>query len=401
MEHQVKILCLSTYPVDEPRHGGQHRLGSIIAAFRGHGHDVYLAGVLGSPSYKKTENFLNYPGHEALSRIVDDPSFMEDWAIGELFEKEKKYSSALFEEINFHPDLIFVEQPWLSGFAHLFNEKKCRNKAAICYGSQNIEHKLKFEIVKIYRGESQAVEARDKVLACELRAIRSAAQVFCVSQDDLDWTAHYASRPPVLAANGVIDRRVSMADIVAANEITQGKKFALYCASAHPPNIAGFFDMFGNGAGCFPPDARMVVAGGAGVFLADDERLKRTGSLQQQYVDAGEVSEHILRGLLATAHLIILPITSGGGTNLKSAEALWSGRHVVGTTLAMRGFERFSNSRGVAVADDPPAFCNAIRHAFLAPALSLGVEERANRSTVLWQNTLSSMVDIVGSMEPS
>jgi hypothetical protein len=297
------------------------------------------------------------------------------------------------------PDIIFVEQPWLFRFAELFNEKKCGSRATIFYGSQNIEHRLKADILRRHYSEKHIAESRDKVLECEVHAITQAARTFCVSDVDLEWSHEYTTLPPILAANGVIDRRASMADIAAANRITHGRKFAFLCASAHPPNMEGFFDIFGWGAGCFPPEARMVVAGGAGSAIANDPRLKRTGSLQRQYIDAGLVSEDALRGLLATAHQIILPITSGGGTNLKSAEAIWSGRHIVSTTIAMRGFEQFSTAQGATVADNAPDFCNAIRCTFMLPNLALTMEERASRRVVLWENTLAAMIDTVNSME--
>ncbi len=284
-------------------------------------------------------------------------------------------------------------------FAEIFNRARCGGKAIIYYGSQNIEHHLKADIMRRYYGDKHVGDCRDKVLECELHAIKQGARTFCVSEGDVAWTSGFSAQPPILAPNGVIDRRASMADITAANQITHGRKFALYCASAHPPNMEGFFDLFGDGAGCFPPATRMVVAGGAGRSLADDPRLARTGSLPKQYIDAGQVSEDVLRGLLATAHQIILPITAGGGTNLKTAEALWSGKYVIGTTKAMRGFEQFSNAQGVTVADDGPAFCNAIRRTFMLPNLALGLEERARRRIVLWESTLAMLVDAVSDKE--
>jgi hypothetical protein len=395
----VKILCLSTYPVEEPRHGGQHRLANVIAAFRRNGHEVRSAGVIGSPAYKLSRYFVDYPGNDALSRVIKNLPLMEDLAISRLFVDDARYFKSLAEKIDYAPDIIYVEQPWLSAFGKKFNEQYCSGRSILCYGSANIEHLLKYQIIKHYFGEEQAVAAREDVLACEVDAITSASHIFCVSKNDLDWTAKYVTRPPILAANGVIDRQANPDDVVAANQITQGQKFALYCASAHPPNITGFFDMFGYGAGCVPPDARLVVAGSAGSNLAHDDRMRLTGSLQRQYIDAGEVSEEVLRGLLATAHQIILPITVGGGTNLKSAEALWSGQHVVGTTTAMRGFEQFIGAPGVAVADDGRAFCNAIRQAFMEPKLSLSAEERDRRRSVLWENTLWAMTEAVNAME--
>jgi hypothetical protein len=395
----VKILCLSTYPVDEPRHGGQHRLANIIALFRNEGHEVASAGVLGSSAYNNASYFVEYPGLSILEKMTGASSLMEDWAISELFFKEDRYYSKLSEKIPFKPDIIYVEQPWMFKFAKRFIEEKCKDNTILLYGSENIEHELKFSIVNKIFGAKRAGEASQKVLQCEMEAIQTADQVFCVSQNDLNWTAEFSVRPPILAANGVIERHASASDVLAANRITQGRKFGLYCASSHPPNLTGFLDMFGQGAGCFPPDTNMVVAGAAGSGLAHHDRMRQTGSLQRQFIDAGEVSEEVLRGLLATAHAIILPITSGGGTNLKSAEAIWSGQHVVGTTISMRGFEQFSHARGVTIGDEATTFCNAIRETFMKPRLLLNHEERESRSAVLWRNTLAEMMTAVNVME--
>ena len=111
------------------------------------------------------------------------------------------------------------------------------------------------------------------------------------------------------------------------------------------------------------------------------------------------MTESELSGLLATAHVLILPITRGGGTNLKTAEALWSGRHVVGTTIAMRGFEDFCSTRGLVIADDPSAFQKAIREAMSSPALQLEAAERQQRSRVLWASTLKDLTSALRKFE--
>lgn len=393
----VKILCLSTYPVDEPRHGGQHRLANIIAAFRCDGHDVRSAGVLGSVAYPAARHFVACPPYSALSKMIEDPSLMEDWAIAQLFATSDAYFSSLATRIDFKPDIIFVEQPWLFRFAIRYNQEYCNGRSTLCYGSQNVEHRLKYDIVKQYFGDERAKDAMQKIYSCELDAIVSASKTFCVSQNDVDWCAEYSNSLPILAPNGVVDRKASVDDVIAANRITQGRKFALFCASAHPPNITGFLAMLGQGPGCFPPDTKLVVAGGAGGYLAHN---RLSGSLQHQYINAGEVPENILCGLLETAHLIILPITVGSGTNLKSAEAIWSGKHVVGTTVAMRGFEQFCDAPGLTMADNASAFCEGVRLAMVSPSLSLSAKERVSRKPVLWDRTLSAVTEWVKSMEP-
>ncbi len=395
----MKIVCLSTYPIESPRHGGQHRLHNIIELLKQAGHDVYSAGVCGSPVYPPSPYFAKFPGKEVMEGYSSQVSLMEDVIIGDIFEKSEKYFNNLANLIPKNPDVIICEQPWLFGFALRYKAMHRKKNIKIVYGSQNIEHKLKFEMVNYHFGEKIAQESRDKVLACEVRAIEQSDRTVCVSVEDAHWAADYADKPPIIAPNGVIDRVAGMEDVAKANNITGARKFALYCASAHPPNMDGFFDMFGYGVGCFPPDARMVVAGGAGHHILHDPKYAQVGGIHKIYVNAGEVSESILRGLLATAHQIVLPITHGGGTNLKAAEAIWAGCHVVTTATAMRGFEQFVSAEGITVADDSASFCAAIRDAFLKPRLHLSQAEREERQVVLWNSVLADLVRHVGELK--
>src|SRR6185503_21305679 len=89
------------------------------------------------------------------------------------------------------------------------------------------------------------------------------------------------------------------------------------------------------------PDERVVVAGGiADVLLhAPAYRLwERINASRLMLV--GQQSEQDLAALIALASCIVLPITIGGGSNIKTAEAIFSGKPVVGTTLSLRGYER-------------------------------------------------------------
>ena len=86
-------------------------------------------------------------------------------------------------------------------------------------------------------------------------------------------------------------------------------------------------------------------------------------------------------------------LREGGGSNLKTAEALYSGLPIVVTTAAMRGYGTFIEEPGVLVADDPSTFAAGMRQMF---------EGRLARRTagstldnLLWTNTLSPMVKLV------
>lgn len=167
--------------------------------------------------------------------------------------------------------------------------------------------------------------------------------------------------------------------------------YALYCASAHPPNMTGFFDIFGGGFGSLKPDEKLIVAGGAGWAIAGDVRIHQSPKLAEKVVVAGLVSQSCLDGLLDGAHCIVLPLTQGGGTNLKTAEALWSGKYIVATTVAMRGFEDFIDDSAVFVADDPSEFKRNLRHVMGLEPLQLTPADCDKRKRVLWNECLKAL----------
>lgn len=392
----MKILTLSTYPIKTPEHGGQHRMRNIVDAFVKAGHSVQSCGVLGSPSYPHEKGFVPFPGVEQLKRFLPDPTLMEDWAIGRLFRTEERFFGQLSGLIDGVPDVIHCEQPWLFGFALKYAQANSRKKKIkIIYGSANVECDLKFSIVKNWMGKDIAELYKPLIFECEKEAILASDMVACVSEHDAAWTSRFNPAGCFIAANGVVDRRAAIEDVRSANQLTGGRKFALFCASAHPPNMVGFFDIFKNGAGCFPPNSRLVTAGSVGHAVLNSPQFSQCAGLGPVFLDAGRVSESLLTGLIKTAHVVILPITQGGGTNLKAAEAIWSGKHVVATSKAMRGFEEFSNSPGIRVADNPSQFLQAICDAMQARPHSIGRDDCIKRASVLWDSTLEPLLKAV------
>lgn len=396
----MKILTLSTYPIGTPAHGGQHRVANIVRVLRDAGHRVQTAGVLGSDQYAPEEGFCPYPGHGPMREYIDNPLLMEDWAIGRLFADDRGAYDSLASLIEPDPDLILIENPWLFDFAKRFVSERKLSKIVLLYSSENIESQLRHDIVAQYLNLDAAAKARELILETELKALREAHGVCGVSREDLAWMQTRTSAKCVLAQNGVARRTTTAEGLAQANRIAQHRKVALLCGSAHPPNITGFFEMFGSGVGCIAPDESLVLVGGVGPSIVADPRFHRTAGLARATISAGVVSEECLQGLLSIAHTIILPITHGGGTNLKTAEALWAGKNIVATSVAMRGFDAFANARGVSIADDSRGFVAALRESMAAPPLRLTHDERAARASVLWDETLRGLVDYVAGLAP-
>jgi hypothetical protein len=394
----MNILLLSTYPISNPRHGGQLRVRNIVDAYRAAGHDVEVVGVLGSEHYETEEGFLPFPGINALTTALPNPFLMEDYAIGNLFANKAQYYKSLASVIYKKNDVVHVEQPWLFAFAKHYIMKYVPT-AKLIYGSQNTEWRLKHEIVSNYFDADTAQKYAELIKTVELTAINGADEIVCVSESDAEWVRTVTSKPVILAPNGVKDWQTTEAGRREAAAITENYRYALYCASAHPPNMAGFFGMFGGGFGSLKPDEKLVVAGGAGWAIAGDARVHQSSKLAEKVLVAGVVSQPCLEGLLDGAHCIVLPLTQGGGTNLKTAEALWAGKHIVTTSTAMRGFERFIGTSGVHLADDSGTFKRAIRGAMCAEPVKLTKEEIEERRSVLWENCLKPLVKIMNNLD--
>lgn len=396
----MNVLMLTIYPLDQPRHGGQLRARNILETYRSAGFQIKVAGVLSGPVYSRTEGFVACPPMLRLALIHRRPDLMVDYAIGVLFATDDDAFRQLAGQIDFRPDVIHVEQPWLWGFAARYAATLGPHRPRIVYSSHNVEHEVKHAIFNANKGRTAAQEAAELVSQMEIAAIRQADAIICVSASDACWTAGFSSNPIRVAGNGVAPWHSSPKGVRQAQEITEHFPYAVFCSSAHIPNMEGFFEMFGGGFGSLSPDQRLVLVGSAGEAVGRSPRFHQSARLPERTLIAGVVDTECLAALLDAAHCIVLPVTQGSGTNLKAAEALWSGKHIVSTTKAMRGFEDFICSPGIEIADTPAAFKQALRRAMARPALILSDEERVRRREVLWSECLAQLPELLRSICP-
>jgi len=396
----LNILVLSTYPIDTPRHGGQIRVSNLVKKYKQIGFNVEVAGVLGSDLYPKSDGFDNSPSIVELEKVISPSFLMEDYAIGRLYENNTKYFEKLSQKIKATPRIIHVEHPWLMPFALRYRKESTQN-IKIIYGSANVEHKLKRSILTSHFGNKETEEKVNLIKAAEIEAIKKADGILCVSEGDVKWTKEYANCPILLAPNGVEQWGTSKAGSAEANNIVQRHKFALFCASAHPPNVTGFFEMFKQGFGSLSPSEKLVIVGSAGAAIEQSAELNKSACLSERILSTGMLNTDCLAALLDRAHCIVLPITQGGGTNLKTAEAIWAGHYVLATTIAMRGFEQYINTPGVYIADTATEFKKALRHIMALPPLKLKEKEQKQRESVLWNSTLEGLTGYAKKIESS
>lgn len=372
----VKIAVLSTYPVSRPIHGGQRRVDAILRALGKAGHEVRpLPVFFGSnyPEHGAAEAPTALPG-EDLQRIFAEGR-REDLHMHELLHPGQPVFDALRDQLRaFAPDVVQFEHPWLFPLLDRMPELA---DVTVVYSSHNIEADL------------APARFRDAVLAVEQAAARRADLIVAVSEADARslsaWAAEGRGAPVVVAPNGCWPPALDPSVPRPVKE-----DYLLLVGSGHAPNAEGYWDVIGKVPGCIPPDARLVVAGDLGNLLRSDPRHRHYRMLNDHIVQlAGKVSDSALQALLTHARGILLPIKSGGGTNLKTAEALLSLKPVVAMRPAFRGFEEAMTLDGVHVAETEADFRSGVRALFAGDIA--GTRRAEDVARYGWDATLSGL----------
>jgi hypothetical protein len=383
-----RILALGTYPIRVPRHGGQRRVVALGLAHRRAGHHYAYASAVSHGAYPACE-VTNY------DREVTEPDHLGGgWAAdvqAGLFsaEDEAAFNHFLNLARAIQPDVFLLEQVFMWPLVKRLKGLKEFFDARVVYSSHNVEAPLKSAVLKRASvAPDTVVKVFDRVDALEREAVAGADLIIACSEADAATYRSWGTRGPIVVVPNGIDPPVATGLL---RPTPMGGRYALFVGSAHIPNRDGFVSlMLGEGLQYLPPHKCVAVAGGVSELIFHDPVYQRRG-------DSNGVRAHFyprpndpeLSALIENAHLIVLPILDGGGTNLKTAEALLSGKWVVGTRNAFRGYEQFLGGPGVRVADTRRDFALAVRDLLAAEPLDLTAAELAKRSSVTWQRILA------------
>ena len=363
-----QILYLTPYSKTTPVHGGKIRAHQIADILGGLDSNLEIL-ELGDCDYRFRPSKFDLSG--IPSTLVGDLEMFErDYALS-----EKNYTNL---------KLIVFEQPW--SWYEVKDLKKKYPNSKIVYSAQNIEFQLKGKILTQYLG-NQASSIVEEIRKIEIEIANTVDRVVVVSEIDAEWYSQFTRRDPVLAPNGAVKRVPSPKIGTGSN---QSK--ALVVGSAHPPNIEGCLKFLSDPDLWMPPNAQIVVAGSLAAALIDHwgQIRNRWGQPCVEFIP--EVSDSELTQLLDESNVILLPIAYGGGTNLKTAEALVAGRPIVASHQAFRGFEGFTGDSGVKIAQSNMEF-----KIFTCARLigsRIPTKER-EISDLLWNSTLRSLASCV------
>jgi len=400
----TRVVQLTTYPLKAPRHGGQLRCAAIRERYRESGFEVTAIAVMHEDAYRteRETDDIALPARAAVWRSGLER--FSDLHSGDcLASDEAAYARFVQALDRLQPQVITFEQPWLFPAVRRWLGERARRGAPqprLVYSSQNIEWKLKGdempsdlsgsvayldEIRRVEALERAVVRASDLVVACtdeELAELRNMAD------DD------NAQRRFVVARNAIAPFSATPAQIDAVKRKHGIDRYPLFVGSAHPPNADGFWSMLAPSLAFLRPGERIVVAGGVGHILRQHPAYAAwSGINESRLAILGEVDRGELDALLLGAAVILLPITTGRGSNLKTAEAIYSGRPTLATPHALRGYGDASLWPMLDVVSDAEEFRRRLRGLLDESTGNVSESQSTRRDDITWTRTLQPLAE--------
>ena len=358
----MKGIQLTTYTPNTPIHGGKIRSKALLEIFAAtFGPDISAINL--------------YIGHRAseLKALYRDTNEIDDLLT---FDYLATHSIQDFMAA----DYLLVEQPWAWPIATKLKREK---PGTICiYSSQNIESILKEHI--LWEVDS---EVRDPIIEriqkLEVEAAQEADLVIACSYSDQQWFIAQGINP----AKIVFIPNCTSADQFAGQLTPMSKKgnYFVLAASAYRPTIESFMQLFSMANYFLPPQMELKLIGGIADYLATKMGSRNATALNGGINLVGVVDDKTLHSYLAGALGIILPVKFGGGTNLKTAEALYYNKYIIGTKEALRGFEKYLDDPKIYIVRDSQDVMKAVWQIYNAVEQDSSLsDKRSHRAELTW-----------------
>ncbi len=392
-----RILIFSTYTIKNPQHGGQKRVAAIVKQYRQAGHIVEHVAIQIDQSYPDhykgdiTVSFKKYQAHRFIALVGD-------LLLSDVLQEDKEALAKFSKTVNsFRPDVVEVEQPFLyKTIREALNTLGWQG--AMVNNTQNIEAHLKQQILENTFGATndETAEIVSRIADIESFAASNADWSIACTEEDAKVLKKMGARETVLAPNGIDPTEIDEKVLDKLKDRFNGQKIILYVGSAHPPNLTGFVELIGGRLGFLGQTTKLVVVGGVADLIYGYTQTTLPNYIRELYDDwvvlLGRIDEKTLSALLKLSDQIILPILEGGGSNLKTAEAILADKKVVATTKSFHSYERYLKLPNITIADDSDTFIRAMYKNINTAKISRTTEEKALAGTVLWENALKSMV---------
>ena len=345
----VPVLALNDYDFSNMRSGGATRIRGLYDQMR-HEREVFyvvitdalewsidrstsgitLFRVPKSEDHRAEQARIDGQYHLSAADIVGLYMLPSNFFLVALVAKLKAESACIITDHIYTGGLVGPDDVWI-------------------YSSQNHETSLKAEILA---GHPSFAVLVDKVRKAEDDAMRRAALVVCVSDDDAAKmvAGRRASVPTLVIPNGVLPPDAADREAAAGLFPAVGDQACLFIGSAHPPNIDACTFLVEELAPALPEIEFHLVGSVSEAFAGrTPPNVRLWGSLDEPHKIA----------LAQAVRLALNPITTGGGSNVKIADYFSLGLPVVSTPFGLRGFpEEVASAVEVTERD---GFADAIR----------------------------------------
>ena len=388
----MHVLQICPFPIpNEPNSGGTIRISEIRKAYEAAGHTVTQCCVV----TKKRDKSNNTDVSLGIWDRIRRKHFGHPHNIGQIRiywaskGNARSYASYIAKNVDAPVDVIQVEHPWTIDIAtELKNFKNFKNARTI-YSSHNIEHRLHAGLWELgARTLKSAERMTAEIEKLEIQCAVNADVCWAVSESDKAQLEQWGAKSVVLAPNGcraLMDR--TRGDLERSIETID--PYALFIGGDYAPNTNGFMEKIVRPMLRGTATPRILVAGSVCNALERDTSLQPLIS-KKSVILRGVVSRRELDDLIHFSHALLLPISSGGGTNLKTAEAIVSNKTVICTTTALRGFENWAAAPGIYIEDENDAF--ARRAAETLKDSKIPKNWHRDSSSVTWPYTLNAAI---------
>ena len=236
-------------------------------------------------------------------------------------------------------DLIILEQPFLVDLVRLVVDHR---SSPVIYSCQNVEYRLRKSLEQFAPDPRRLAGRSEHVRRLEAASVELSSHVTAICATDQEHLRDEFGCESTLVPNGT-----SVSGVALTVRPAPSEPYFSFAGSSYWPNVDGFTQIAQPSLAFLPPTMRIQVAGTVGT-----EIMKHPAILHRQSANASRIT---LRGFLPMDDLVrmmsrsiavLVPVFIGEGSNLKSADALASGRPVIMTERATHGYEQI-------IADDP------------------------------------------------
>jgi len=379
-----RILIIGSYPIAKPIHGGQRRSYELFKNYIQLGYETEFIGAYLESNYSKDKRdtndivISNKIYQDNLDFIKHSIGFdaREDIVIPKLIANLKKLSNKLNSIVsNF--DIIHFEQPFMFQAIH---SKILENKIII-FGSHNIEEDL-FE----------HLTAKKYVKKITSDLLKASKFVIVCSENEKQYYLKIDKYKEIVEIPNAVSpkttdqlNKIKIKNLLDKEKISQ---YLLFVSSAHEPNFNSFMKIIGFKLGFLEEQQYVVVAGNLSHLMKmklEESNDPRSVIIENKVKYFFELNDEELQALIDEATGIILPIVYGSGSNLKTAEALYSSKNIIATSFAFRGYEKYMKSSNVNISDESDGFTDYMMKAFNQKTLPVDYD----KSKLTWQYSFS------------